>query len=85
MAVLDRTTWRKVGTTLGLVQEGSGDRGGVEQGYVFLDPHDNHRPVIVEGWVGYSVEGRMRLTRRQATELSKLLIDAVTETTEERT
>lgn len=68
-----------VGTTTGLAGTIDGTCGpeAPEQVYVRLNPADPNRPVIVEGWVGYSIDQRMAFTPAQARELVRLLTDAV--------
>ncbi len=49
-----------------------------EQVLVWLDPMTNPRaPVLIEGWVGYEIPGRIRMTKKQATDLIALLAQAV--------
>jgi hypothetical protein len=81
-------TWKKVGATTGLVIPCEApDR--PEQVYVWVDTDpavttvvsDDYgkvvRPVRIEGWVGYSIPTRMRLTRHQAKDLCRLLMEAL--------
>lgn len=72
----------KIGTTFGL--SGTGASGvrhmgprRPEQVYVYTND-DEHRPIAIEGWVGYSIDQRLELTARQAKELIPLLVEAVT-------
>ncbi len=66
----------KIGATIGL----TGDTGDEkpEQVYVYVQPR-SHRPILVQGWVGYSIPMQMRLTHNQAVELAALLAKAVEE------
>lgn len=67
---------RKLGATHGLSQScEKPDK--PEQVYVAIDTEDPVRPVVIEGWVGYAVPMRLRLTPAQARELLPLLAEAV--------
>jgi hypothetical protein len=78
--------WEKIGTTEGLSGRDAGSAharppriGGratsMEQGYVWsLDGSD--RPVVFEAWVGWDVDARVRMTKRQARESGRLLLEA---------
>lgn len=70
-----RRTWTKIGTTFGLAHPT--DPGSPEQVYVYVAPEDRDRPIVVEGWVGYGVDSRLTLTRRQAQDLIPLLLSAL--------
>jgi len=48
----------------------------IEQVLVHIVPGETH-PVLIEGWIGYEIPERMRLTKRQATELVGILAQAV--------
>ena len=72
----DRKLLQRVGTTTGLAVGSCGPEA-PEQVYVWLNPADPNRPVIVEGWVGYGIDQRMAFTPAQARELVRLLTDAV--------
>lgn len=74
---MSRSQLRKIGTTVGLSQScASPDR--PEQVYVWIDEDDPTRPVVIEGWVGYAVPMKMRVTPAQARELLPLLAEALT-------
>jgi hypothetical protein len=77
MTLSDRLSYHKIGTTYGLAQRKTSVTA-PEQVYVYTGP-DADRPVIVHGWVGYSIPQQMELTKRQARELIGLLLDAVLE------
>lgn len=66
---------RRIGTSKGLTTPCGVDA--PEQLYVDITGEKDHRPIRVDGWVGYSVETRMYLTKQQATELISLLAQAV--------
>jgi hypothetical protein len=71
--------WEKVGTTFGLANVTSSREGEApEQVYVTrtVDREDS-RPVLIDGWVGYGSVGRLRLTRKQTSELIGLLAEAI--------
>lgn len=70
-----RRSWTQVGTTFGLAAGAA--EGSPEQVYVFSADEDPDRPIVVEGWVGYGVDSRLNLTRRQAQDLIPLLVAAV--------
>ena len=64
---------RQVGNSYGLaMKEFSGE--GVEQVLVF-ETNDKQRPIDIEFWEGYSIPNHAVLTRNQAIELAKLIID----------
>ena len=68
-----------VGTTDGLARTCDREGPRVEQVYVYTvdgDPSESH-PVVVHGWVGYSIPSGMMLTRSQAAELIGLLAKAI--------
>lgn len=70
----------RIGTTFGLAaQTCSRETYSAEQVYVQTDVHPGvaHHPVYIEGWVGYDVKSRLRLTRRQTVELIGLLVNAL--------
>ncbi len=66
----------KIGTTDGLT--GGSGTDAPEQVYVYVQPRST-RPILVEGWVGYSVPMKMSLTHNQAVQLSALLAKAIEE------
>jgi len=72
-----RDNLTKVGNTYGLAAS-TCDKAThrIEQVLVHIVKGETH-PVLVEGWVGYEIPERMRLTKRQATELIGLLAQAV--------
>jgi hypothetical protein len=68
-----------VGTTTGLAVTTCDEQTfSAEQVYVWTDTvtHPSH-PIYIEGWVGYSIPSRLRMTRKQATELIGLLAQAI--------
>lgn len=69
----------KIGTTHGLAGTVNGDTGfrRPEQVYVYATD-DAVRPIAIEGWVGYNIDQRLELTKRQAKDLIPLLLEAVT-------
>jgi len=68
----------QVGVTVGLNLNSDAETFSAEQVYVWLDPDTKpSHPIYVEGWVGYGVESRLRLSIRQASELIGLLSTAV--------
>jgi len=71
----------KVGTTFGLAVQGCDrETHRAEQVYVYADPDDaESHPIVVHGWVGYSIPSRLRMTRRQTVELVGLLANALEE------
>jgi len=72
---MNRPGLTMVGTTYGLASPHPS--GSPEQVYVLTVDDDPARPILVEGWCGYDIDSRLRLTRRQATELIGLLAQAV--------
>ena len=66
--------WTKLGTTQGLTHPCSDTE--PEQVYVYTQP-GCVRPILIEGWKGYSVPQRLRLTRLQARGLRDLLNEAL--------
>lgn len=71
----DRT---RVGVSTGLAARTS-DKAGprIEQVYVYAAAPPEPHPIIVDGWVGYSIRSTMMLTRNQAVELIGLLAKAL--------
>jgi hypothetical protein len=66
-----------VGNTTGLaVQTCDKATHRIEQVLVYTVEGETH-PILIEGWVGYEIPERMRLTKRQATDLIGLLAQAV--------
>lgn len=43
----------------------------------YKDEELSPRDILIEGWVGYEIPMKMKLTRMQANGLAKLLIDAL--------
>lgn len=77
-----KTYINKRGATKGLAQDCSREEHKPEQVYVFTKDwaeEADGRPIEIQGWVGYDIPERMRLTRAQAKELAFLLIEAVTD------
>ena len=66
--------WTWVGATQGLTHPCSDTE--PEQVYVYTQP-DCDRPILIEGWKGYSVPQRLRLTKLQAHGLRDLLNEAL--------
>ena len=68
----------QVGVTTGLNTNSDEGTFSAEQCYVWLDPETkSSHPIYVEGWVGYAIPSRMRLSVRQASELIGLLATAL--------
>lgn len=67
----------KIGTTVGLAADTCERGGKPEQVYVYIKDEDAVRPVLIEGWVGYGIDQKLQLTRRQAKELIPLLLEAL--------
>lgn len=77
--LMNRDDLTRVGTTKGLAVSTCDEQTfSAEQVYVFSDTvtHPSH-PVYIEGWVGYSIPSRLRMTRKQASELIGLLAQAL--------
>lgn len=78
-----RTGLRRIGVSFGLSHP-CPDEESPEQLYVFIDERGEgvanpDRPIWIEGWIGYGIPQRMKLTKRQARDLLPLLVDAVTQ------
>jgi hypothetical protein len=77
MATQQSKRLEKIGATFGLAATTCDmDDHRAEQVYVNLVDSDSH-PIEVDAWVGYSTTGKMKLTKRQASELIGLLAQAL--------
>jgi hypothetical protein len=76
---MNRDNLTSIGQTQGLaVTTCDRETYSAEQVYVWLDTvtHPSH-PIYIEGWVGYAIPSRLRMTRKQASELIGLLAQAI--------